>query len=181
MEDIKKRQERERVFKNSLDAVTLDGLILEFGVYKGESINKIGKFFPDRLVYGFDSFEGLPEDFTEDQPKTTFTTYGKLPKVGNNVRLVKGLFQDTLPIFLQVKIGPVAYINFDADLYSSTKFALDVLSDRIVSGTILYFDEFLAPDFDGEHRAFAESGIDAKLLDCWWYDSDYSSFAFKVR
>jgi hypothetical protein len=174
-------QERERVFRESLEAVTLPGLILEFGVYKGRSINKIGKFFPDRLVFGFDSFEGLPEDFTKKHKKASYTTDGKLPKVRSNVKLIRGWFQDTLPTFLKMELGPVAYINFDADLYSSTKFILDCLKGRIISDTILYFDEFVTPDFDGEYRAFKESGIDAELLGYWWFESEYSSFAYKVR
>ena len=180
MDEVKKREGKEHIFRKSLEAVSISGLILEFGVFRGASINKIGKFFPDRLVFGFDSFEGLPEDFTENHKKTSYTTHGNLPKVRSNVKLIKGWFKDTLPIFLNVELGPIAYINFDSDLYLSTKFILDSLKDRIVPGTVLYFDEFISPGFDGEFRAFMESGIKAKLLDCWWYKDEYSSFAFKV-
>lgn len=35
-------------------------LFLEFGTWKGESINVLSKIMPDVIFYGFDSFEGLP-------------------------------------------------------------------------------------------------------------------------
>ncbi|MEA2981509.1 MAG: hypothetical protein QOF09_3332, partial [Alphaproteobacteria bacterium] len=41
-----------------------DGLHLEFGVYKGDSINHFAGLSPDVTWYGFDSFEGLPEAWT---------------------------------------------------------------------------------------------------------------------
>ena len=40
-----------------------DGLFLEFGVYKGTSINFISSLIPDKKIYGFDSFGGLPEEW----------------------------------------------------------------------------------------------------------------------
>ena len=39
----------------------IDGLFLEFGVYKADSLNFISKLFEQNQVYGFDSFQGLPE------------------------------------------------------------------------------------------------------------------------
>ena len=44
----------------ALREVTLDGMVEEFGVYKGTSLTQIAKFFPDHTVHGFDSFVGLP-------------------------------------------------------------------------------------------------------------------------
>ena len=39
-------------------------LILEFGVYKGTTTRIIRNSLPlDYKIYGFDSFEGLPEDW----------------------------------------------------------------------------------------------------------------------
>ena len=72
-----------------------DTLWLEFGVYNGETINYISRFTRNR-VYGFDSFEGLPETWRDGFEKGVFTMNGNLPVVNENVVLVKGLFQDTL-------------------------------------------------------------------------------------
>jgi hypothetical protein len=37
-------------------------LFLKFGVYKGDSINRLADLRPNVRCYGFDSFEGLPEE-----------------------------------------------------------------------------------------------------------------------
>ena len=39
------------------------GLNLEFGVFKGVTISAVAKARPDLIFHGFDSFEGLPEDW----------------------------------------------------------------------------------------------------------------------
>jgi len=57
----------------------------------------------------------------------------------------KGLFQDTLPPFLE-RAGPnafVAFANVDCDLYSSTLDILEALEGKIVPGTVLVFDEYI--------------------------------------
>lgn len=118
--------------------------IVEFGVYRGHSINQIASSFPDHKVFGFDTFTGLPEDW--DQGATLkkaghFTTGGVLPKVKRNVTLIKGLIQDTLPEWIKKHPEPLAFINIDTDLYSSAISILTVLNSQIVPGTIIRFDE----------------------------------------
>ncbi|WP_425262729.1 TylF/MycF/NovP-related O-methyltransferase [Paenibacillus thermotolerans] len=51
------------------------------------------------------------------------------------------MFSDTLPEFANHHNEKIAFINIDSDLYSSAKTILTVLNERIVNGTILYFDE----------------------------------------
>ena len=46
----------------SNDYIIDGGLWLEFGVYRGYSVNLIAGYTKN-TVYGFDSFEGLPEDW----------------------------------------------------------------------------------------------------------------------
>ena len=57
--------------------------------------------FTNNKVYGFDSFEGLPEKWRNGFEKGTFNRNGNLPKVNNNVELIKGWFDDTLPNFIK--------------------------------------------------------------------------------
>jgi hypothetical protein len=127
-------------FNNVISYVRNEGLWLEFGVCSGNTINIISSKTKN-IVYGFDSFLGLPEDWGDHQPKGAYSREGNLPSVNNNVELVVGLFQDTLNDFLEKSKEPVAYLHLDADLYSSTKFVLDKLENRIVSGTVISFDE----------------------------------------
>lgn len=134
-----------------------DGLVLEFGVYKGDTINYIAKKLPNYKVYGFDSFEGLPEFWRDGFDKGHFAL-SKLPKVEKNVILIKGWFEETLPEFIKKEKGVVAYLHIDCDLYSSTKTVFKYLGDRIVTGTIIVFDEYFNyPGWEnGEFKAFQE-------------------------
>ncbi len=136
-----------------------EGAFLEFGVYTGATINQIAGEVPDRIVHGFDSFQGLPENW-RDCPEGAFSTDGKLPRVRSNVQLHVGLFQDTLPAFMKKEHAPmtIALLHIDCDLYSSTKTVFDHLGEYIGKGTVVVFDEFFNyPNFqDHEFRAWFE-------------------------
>jgi len=76
---------------------------LEFGVWKGDSIRSWSGLnaHPESRFVGFDTFEGLPEDWGSDHPKGTFTTQGQTPSIDDTrVSFIKGLFQQTLKPFL---------------------------------------------------------------------------------
>ena len=136
-----------------------DGLMLEFGVYSGNSINYIANKVKPSSVDGFDSFEGLPEFWRDGFGEGHFAVNG-LPKVEHNVRLHKGWFDDTLPEYLSdIDSGrKVSYLHVDCDLYSSTQTIFQLLADKIVSGTIIVFDEYFNyPGWqNGEFKAFKE-------------------------
>ena len=134
-------------------------LWLEFGVASGNTINYISKFTTDK-VYGFDSFEGLPENWREGFDKGAFSSGGILPYVNSNVELIKGWFNETLLQFITMQNKKVSFIHIDVDLYSSTKYIFDVLKNYIDNGCIIVFDELVNyPGFDGdtgELKAFYE-------------------------
>jgi hypothetical protein len=139
----------------ALSEVTVKGLYCEFGVFQGETINFIASRV-EQEIHGFDSFEGLPEDWRPGFDKGTFRT--EPPQVRSNVRLHPGWFEDSLPRFMHDHPEPVAFLHIDADLYSSAKTVLELLSERIQPGTVIQFDEFFNfPGWaGGEYRAFAE-------------------------
>ena len=132
------------------------GLICEFGVATGKSINYLAKRLKTHTVYGFDSFQGLPETWRGNYPAGTFKT--ALPAVRENVQLIPGLFEETLASFLVQHPGSALLLHMDADLYSSTKTVLELMRPRIGNGTILIFDEFFNyPGWQqGEFKAFNE-------------------------
>ena len=121
-----------------------DGWILEFGVATGRTLNQFAKWLPKKFVFGFDGFEGLPEDWTS-RMRRGFFARDKLPRVRSNCQLVVGWFDQTLPGFKQnrIKNGPVALLHVDCDLYSSTVTILENLKDNIVPGTVIVFDEYI--------------------------------------
>ncbi|MBQ7973022.1 MAG: class I SAM-dependent methyltransferase [Lachnospiraceae bacterium] len=153
-------EDRSVYFDYVIDSLSYkDGLYLEFGVYKGHSINYVADRIDGKTIYGFDCFEGLPEDWLPGCKKTTLDVQGELPKVRSNVELVKGLFDETLPGFLEKHKGEMcSYIHIDCDLYSSTKYVLTTLKEHIGKGTVICFDEFVGHIGwrDDEYKAFME-------------------------
>jgi len=132
---------------------------LEFGVYHGRSMREWTRLniHPVSRFYGFDSFEGLPEQWTKlngTLDKGYFSTGGKLPEdlvKDNRVEFVKGWFQETLEN-VQVENDQLPLIiHLDADLYTSTLYALCTLHKHIKKGTLLMFDEFTVGE---EYKAF---------------------------
>jgi predicted O-methyltransferase YrrM len=142
--------------KAALAEAPQTGLYLEFGVAAGATLRQIAEVAPKGCLYGFDCFEGLPEHWRTGFGVGAFQQE-QLPDVPG-AELVVGLFDDTLPGFLQRTPGEVAFLHLDADLYSSTKTVLDALAPRLREGTVIVFDEYF--NFPGweehEHRAWTE-------------------------
>lgn len=131
-------------------------LYLEFGVYEGYSLRLWAGLLKNPLsaLHGFDSFEGLPEDWDARRPKGEFDVGGRLPAFDDRrVVLHKGWFEETLPAFALPQRERLV-VNMDADLYSSTKFVLGALRGETAPGTVIIFDEFC--DRIHELKAFDE-------------------------
>jgi hypothetical protein len=151
-------EDRYKLLAYALEQAPRAGLFCEFGVAGGKTIRRIAERVTG-LVHGFDSFEGLPEDWAgTDQRRGSFSQKGRLPKVPANVRFHVGWFDATIPAFLKGDAGDVAFLHMDADIYSSTKIALTLLKDRIKPGAVMVFDEYLNyPAWAAhEHRALSE-------------------------
>lgn len=83
------------------EILRLQGSILDLGVYKGSSTRALAGIFPDQTIHGFDSFEGLPEDWSHVLKGAFGDVKGVLPNMPDNVLLYKGWFDDTLPIWFE--------------------------------------------------------------------------------
>ena len=145
------------------------GLVLEFGVATGATLNQIAKTIPHE-VHGFDSFEGLPESWGAEHVEGTFRQ-DALPSVPSNATLHQGLFEDTLPAFIaEAGQDTVRFLHVDCDLYSSTVTVLREVGDLLKPGSIIVFDEYF--NFPGwqqhEYRAWQEycdaSGVSYRYL-----------------
>lgn len=157
---------------------------IEFGVADGTSMRwwLANQRHPESVFYGFDTFTGLPEKYgTYD--KGAFGTGGEFPDVGGDDRctLVKGLFQDTLrPTLAQIDFTRRTIFHLDADLYTSTLFALATMHPHMKSGDLLLFDEFGTPTH--EFRAFSDFvrtfGVEYRLLGA---KNNYLQVALAIR
>ncbi len=154
----------EPVLEAALEAAPAKGLTLEFGVYHGRSLGLIAERVGSK-VHGFDSFRGLPEDWTPAEPAGSYSTEGRKPAVPAHVELHEGWFSDSLPEFLASHREPVRLVHIDCDLYSSTRTVLEHLAPRLKKGSILVFDDYLGyPGWrEHEYRAFQEFAREASL------------------
>jgi len=152
----------EFVIKDEIQNQAID--YLEFGVASGIAI----KWWVDRIknpesrFYGFDVFTGLPENFGV-MKKHHYDTEGETPNIKDDrVKFIKGLFQDSLPGFLNnYNSNQRKVIHMDADLYSSTLYVLTKLLPILKKDDIIIFDEFGVPTH--EFKAFTEIVSSYKL------------------
>lgn len=150
----------------------------EFGVFHGKSIRLLAEMVGQNTpVDGFDTFEGIPEDWG-NEAAGAYTAAGQVPAAPDNVRFHVGLFADTLPGYVASLAPPeelpVRLINVDCDLYQGTVEILEYLAPRIGPGTVLIFDEYLMhPTWpEDEHRAFKEA--------CASYGWEYEYLTFSL-
>jgi hypothetical protein len=163
----------------SNDLVDRDGLWLEFGVWKGQTIDLISNY-TDNIVYGFDTFSGLDEkwpglefkdmkkfDIGGVPPKTVVPidpevrngpNVGDEKKFNSNVSFIVGRFEETLFDFLKTANKKISFIHIDCDLYSSCYYVLDTCLEYIKKGCVIVFDEYTnyIGWQDHEHKAFSE-------------------------
>jgi hypothetical protein len=143
-----------------------EDLWLEFGTFDGRSIIPISEY-TNKMIYGFDSFVGLPEDWRcRNIPAGTFNLGGDDPnykfygvtfnlddlKVVPNVEFIKGWFEDTLPKFMEDHNRPISFIHVDSDIYSSAVCIFKNTVKNIKPGCIIVFDELLHYEGFEEHE-----------------------------
>ncbi len=152
-----------------------DDLMLDLGVWLGWS-TRLMSDASGRRVYGFDTFEGLVEDWQVDDQvlfkRGTFSLSDPLAQrsmrdtgvslndglpavLGRDVQFIKGSTYETLDPFLAERPGaPIRLFHMDLDTYESCLHGLETCKERFVEGSILVFDEYLVTN--GEMLAFFE-------------------------
>lgn len=145
---------------NKINSSTVKGACLEFGVFKGTSINFFASRIPNQHFFGFDSFEGLQEDWQGwTLLKGAFDLKGELPVVEKNVTLIKGWYDSTLEPFKKQHIqNNIKFIHIDCDTYEATKTVFQILQSNISAGTLILFDEYFGYRNweNGEFKALQE-------------------------
>lgn len=146
----------------------------EFGVFRGHTTIEAWKAsqrhgLRDMNFWLFDSFQGLPEVAGEDKGgpfETAEFSFGQkeyeqnLHRSGvdfSRVKIVPGFFDATLKGLNPD--GKFSVVWVDCDLYESTVPVLEWLTDKLVDGAVICFDDWFTfkgkPD-KGEQRAAAE-------------------------
>lgn len=160
-------------FKDLYDKIrNIDGDIVECGVAYGGSLAILGALIKyeskGRKIYGLDSFEGFPEPTAEDKNEHRIIRKGeygdaskeKIKELFQRLdlqepTLIKGFLEETAPSFKN-RVGKIAFLHIDTDLYSSYKVTLRELFDKVAMGGIVLFDEYNEPKFPGATKAVDE-------------------------
>lgn len=178
------REWKQLLFYNEMitKAKDIPGDLAEFGVSGGVSLMSFVRLLniydrgldhkEKKNVYGFDSFEGLPDlhemDESESVKNTDMKEGGFEDQIGfkhlqnfakhhEHVHLVKGWFCDSLPKIIEKNPAiTFSLVHIDCDLYESTNDVLQHVWNHITPGGIIVFDELYHKDFPGETRAFRE-------------------------
>lgn len=151
-------------FKRLYDSIAhLKGDIVECGVGCGTSFSVLVGLAEaekkQRLIWGFDSFEGFPEPTIHDKsPRNSkkgdwnYSTPDLIVNlllneckiernfVQNNVKIIKGFFQENLE--KKYTGEKIALLHLDVDLYDSYKTCLEVLWPKVVDGGVVILDEY---------------------------------------
>ena len=154
--------EKKHILRNHLIELNIAHLqnkkFLEFGVYRGESMLNFYDIYNknniNSIFYGFDSWEGLPQELIDPHNPTgwrpeKFSTNGYVnPNLLNkpNVYLIDGWFSDTLTEELAQTLGKksVGLVHMDCDIYTSTIQCLEFLVkyDLLADDAFIIYDDW---------------------------------------
>ena len=135
-------KDQNEVFNFAVANIEIEGMNAEFGVKDGLTLKILcqKQALKNKVIYGFDSFEGLPDHWLGTRVKKgRLTRNGQIPKLPKNVEAIKGLFAETLPDFLADKQEAFAFIHVDCDIYQSTKDIFDNIANFVRKGTVIIF------------------------------------------
>ena len=168
-----------------------DSLFIELGVFTGLTLNLINKNTEDVIVYGFDTFTGLPEDWAESSEnvlytKNSFSVHG-IPEDTEKNKFIVGRIEDTLSNFLKEKNQKIRFIHLDLDLYSTSKNAFEIVFDWLEDEAIVVVDDVYALPSWEEYsiKALADCFDESKyelepVATCGWKDG-WASMALKIK
>lgn len=152
------------------------GDYLEFGVFDGRTTTLAWQAMKDirgMRFFGFDTFSGIAGALEQEKAYPDGSYYSNLPTYWHNVRAagadrarmrpVQGnyleTFQDAKALHTSLGLERCLVAHIDCDVYAAAKAALTFVTDLLVQGSVLLFDEFHANHASnrlGERRALAE-------------------------
>lgn len=143
----------------------ISGACAEVGVFRGETAQKINRFFPDRKLHLYDTFEG----FSEKDIEVEYSVGSKQAKAGQfsdtslqivmenmeapeNVIIHKGYFPDTAAGLNE----RFCFVRIDLDLYAPTKSALEIFEPLMYKGGIILVHDYFGNQYPGIKKIVKE-------------------------
>jgi|APSaa5957512535_1039671.scaffolds.fasta_scaffold41884_2 predicted O-methyltransferase YrrM len=155
------------ILNHLIDTEKIEGNIIEFGTYKGQTTvfiaKALEKIHSQKKIFSCDTFQGIPyEDkfSTNKTAKGSFsdTSYESVQKtfdnfkVSNKIQIVKGKFEDVVENNL--KNQKFSYVFVDCDVYDASVFSLNFGFPRLTKNGIISFD-----DYERDNRLEARWGM----------------------
>lgn len=148
-----------------------DAAVAEGGVFQGMFAAEINRYFNDRRLYLFDTFEGFDSKDVEFEKENGYSdvitgyynetsesiVLKRMPHP-ENVRLMRGHFPDTL---INMDEESFIFVNLDFDLYTPTFEGLKYFYPRMVSNGIILIHDYYTKYYQGVKQAVSDF---AKLL-----------------
>jgi hypothetical protein len=188
-----------KIANNASDASECD--IYQFGVYTGGTMKAMHRKIKSyRKMWGFDSFQGLPEEIhglhiegkhwlagafsskgaLKYKSATGAMNHVKSQLVGNN-ELVMGFFNESLPRMDIAQTRKALVVDIDSDLYISAIQALEWLfkNNIAMSGTLFRYDDWNSGDQSwGEPKAHSEITKQCNVI---WKQISINEFQVQTR
>ena len=141
----------------------LKGAYAEFGVYRGEMMYAAGKILQDNItkLYGFDTFEGLPDPKAKDNEIFVFEQPGfmksEMQKTDDLIKdypreLIAGDFREKeVRAKISKALEPISVLSIDCNWPSSVEASLEIATPYLMSGSIVYFDDYFIGTREGDY------------------------------
>jgi O-methyltransferase len=146
---------------NEINKRNIVGSVAELGVYKGKFAKHINQYFPDRLLYLFDTFAGFDDRDITLEKKNNFSTgmqdfsdtsveaVMKLMPFPEKCIPVKGFFPDSA-----VGVNDnFAFVSLDADLYEPIYNGLRFFYPKLSHGGFIFVHDFNNDLYKGSRKA----------------------------
>lgn len=146
----------------------VEGDVVEFGCFVGTTsvflARELGKNSPDKRLWLYDSFEGLPEKTREDQSPAGLQ-FKKGELLASKKQLIKNLKQSGAKPFPIIKKAwfselserdipeKISFAFLDGDYYLSILDPLKLIWPRLSSGAIIIVDDYANEALPGASKA----------------------------
>jgi O-methyltransferase len=156
---------------NEINAKGIKGNVAELGVYKGKFARYINQYFPDRILYLFDTFEGFDnrdvvreknEHFSsgdQDFSDTSVAAVLRLMPFPAKCRPVKGFFPESA---MGIE-DTFAFVSLDADLYEPIYSGLQFFYPRLIKGGYIFIHDFNNDLYKGSRKAVEQFCVEHNI------------------
>ena len=133
---------------NEINRNQVGGSVAELGVYKGEFASYLNRYFPDKMLYLFDTFEGFDardehdkDEYESSSPMFTDTNVELVlarMHFPDNIIVRKGYFPDTA-VGLE---DTFCFVSLDTDLYKPILQGLEYFYPRLERGGYIFIHDY---------------------------------------